>query len=579
MARPISGKIMEDNIWVKQANGSYYCYNRKRVWEDGRVKTVSKKLLGKSDTKGGELQPTRGKRSPVATASTQSMSEDVHVNASRQHTGMMDIIDYIGKISGIDDDLYSITDCPTAEKIISIARYIVGTDGQTFPGIEEWMLTHPVPYVYPITEDVYLNLFNDIGLDESLRQSFFKCRFAREPDLVLLVAYDSSTENSVSKNPEARLGMNKDHNGKPAVKILVLYSLHTRRPLAFFKQPANVPDIISIQNVISQLKALGAKNVAIITDNGFTSDDNLGAILHSKHHSLTRVKTNRVWIKKEIDEHEDELNLASNIMRNDLGVKGITIKLKRRFSYIRTYKSTKKSLKAGERDYFEKTVYLHIYRDTCRKEKEDKDFISELLDIEKLIQRGEILSEYAASLRDKYLNVEQNGEEIIVVRNNKAIDDACRNNGIFALVSDYFKDTNEALGLYRKREWIEDFYERLKQNADGDTSRTGDADKLYGRLFVQFIAMSYIEELHEMLRRMKEKLGVPNGNPEHDIKENLDKEKELKQWLKHRSLYRILKWFDAHDTIEVSPNIKKVRWSTEVIARDMLFLKLLGMFE
>ena len=568
---------MEDTIWVKQANGSYYCYNRKRVWEDGRAKTLSKKLLGKSDEKGGELQPTRGKSQSAAPKPDKPQPEGSSVNASRKHTGMMDIINHIGSVSGIDDDLYAITDRPTAEKIISVARYIVGTDGQTFPGIEEWMLTHPVPYAYPITEDVYLNLFSDIGFDESLRQSFFKCRFDREPDLVLLVAYDSSTENSVSKNPEARIGMNKDHNNKPALKVLVLYSLRTRRPLAFIKQPANVPDVVSIQNALSQLKALEVKNVAIITDSGFTSDDNLGAILHSKNHSLTRIKIDRTWVKKEIDKHENELCLARNIMKCDINVKGITLKIKRHFSYIHIYKSTMKSLKAGDRDSFEKTVYLHIYRDTNRKEKEDRDFISLLLDIEELIHEGQPLSEHAEAIKDRYLIVSENDGEIIIERNNEAIDDACAYNGIFALVSDYFKDTNEALTLYRKREWIEDYCERMKQGADGDTSRTGDADKSYGRLFVQFIAMSYIEEFHELLRSINEKLGKPNGDPNHDTKDTLNKEKELKSWLKHRSLYRILKWFDAHDTTEVSNNIKKTRWNTETVARDKLLIKLLGM--
>ena len=53
---------MEDRVWVQQSNGSYYCYLRKRVWENGNAKVIEKKLLGKSDVKGGELKPTRKKR-------------------------------------------------------------------------------------------------------------------------------------------------------------------------------------------------------------------------------------------------------------------------------------------------------------------------------------------------------------------------------------------------------------------------------------------------------------------------------------------------------------------------------------
>jgi hypothetical protein len=45
MARPVTGKIMEDRLWVKQKNGTWYCYERKRVWEDGKAKNISKTLL------------------------------------------------------------------------------------------------------------------------------------------------------------------------------------------------------------------------------------------------------------------------------------------------------------------------------------------------------------------------------------------------------------------------------------------------------------------------------------------------------------------------------------------------------
>ena len=574
---------MEDKVWVLQSNGSYYCYLRKRVWENGNAKVIEKKLLGKSDVKGGELKPTRKKR-PAGTGNAlianntpvSSLSETESMCATRMHTGMMDIIDFIGRISGIDEDLYAVTDKPTADKIISLARYIVATDGATFPGIEEWMLTHPVPYVYPITEDVYLNLFHDVGLDETLRQSYFKCRFEREPDLMLIVAYDSSTENSVSKNPEARVGMNKDHNGKTAVKILVLYSLRTRRPLAFIKQPANVPDIISIEDALNQFKALGIKNVAVVTDGGFSSDDNLGEILHSKNHSLTRVKINWNWVKKEIDAHTEELRSASSIMPTDLNVKGVTVSLTRTFSYVRTYGSTKKSLAAGDRDTFRKRVYLHLYYDTSRKETEDRELMSDLLDIKELIEKQEPLSESAQKLKDQFLDVRERAGKITVTLRNKEIDDACRYNGVFALISTYFKDPNESLEIYRKREWIEDYFERFKQNADGDTSRTGNPDKLNGRMFMQFIAMSYVEELHERLRQLKASLGIKNGDPSHDTKANLDAEKALKYWLKHRSAYRTMKWFDAHETVNVSSEIRKVRWNTDTIARDKLFLNLLG---
>ena len=577
MSRPVTGNVSKSHLWIKQKDGSYYCYERQRIWKDGKDITT-KKLLGKADVKGGELRPTRKKR--LAVSAGESVRECPtggradRIQASRKHTGMMDIIDYIGKASGIDEDLKNSTDLPTAQKILSLAQYIVGTDGATFPGIEEWMLTHPVPYEFPITEDVYGELFEDIGRDETLRQTFFKRRLEREEDLVLAVAYDSSTETSVSKNPEARLGMNKDHNGKTSIKIIGLYSLRTRRPLIYGKQPANIPDVISIKNVLEQFTALGVKKVLLVTDGGYSSDENLGEIFHAQDHTLTRVKIGWKWVRDEIDRRMQELQSVLNIMETDVYVKGITVSLTRNFKYKRIRGSAKKKLSAGDYDTFRRKVFLHIYYDTERKESEDREFMGSLMEIKSLLESGQELNEQARGLADKYFIIDE--YKGTVRFDEKKIEQSCRHHGVFALLSDYCKTANEALGLYRKREWIEDYFERFQQNADGNTSRTGNPENLAGRLFVQFIAMCYIEDLHERIRTLKTELAKKTGDSTHDTKDNMDREKDLKNWLKKRSMFRILKWFDADETVEVSSEIRKRRWSTEMVERDRLFLKLLG---
>jgi hypothetical protein len=141
MPRKATGKVMVDKIWVEQKNGTWYCYERRRVWEDGQTKTIGKRLIGKSDERGGELRPTRPKRPPKPEG--EGVGEAPEVTASREHTGMCDILEFIGSDSGIDEDLLAVTDEATAKKLISVSRFLVGTDGATLPSIEEWQNTHP----------------------------------------------------------------------------------------------------------------------------------------------------------------------------------------------------------------------------------------------------------------------------------------------------------------------------------------------------------------------------------------------------------------------------------------------------
>ncbi len=144
------------------------------------------------------------------------------------HVGMMDIIQHIGSVSGIDDAVYVSTDTATAQKIISLARYLLATNGQTLPGIQTWQFNHPLPYARGISEDVYHDLFVNIGFDESLQQNFFRerCSMLGEHDAI---AYDSSTISTYSERQnEARYGYNKAEDGLRTITLLTLYSIESR---------------------------------------------------------------------------------------------------------------------------------------------------------------------------------------------------------------------------------------------------------------------------------------------------------------------------------------------------------------
>ena len=103
--------------------------------------------------------------------------------------------------------------------------------------------------------------------------------------------------------------------------------------------------------------------------------------------------------------------------------------------------------------------------------------------------------------------------------------------------------------------------------------RVWDPDTLRGRMFVQFVALCYYEYLSEQVRQMKAALGVPNGDPVHDLKKNLDLESKLKIWLNNTPLYLQLQWFDVVETVEISSALRTRRFSTEVTLRDQLYLE------
>ena len=591
MPAKASNEVKTRIIHSQQKNGDIYVLERTTLYDSEKKynKVLSTKLISKIP-KGTEIPiPTRPKRDKISNDRKNvpngslkklvSSSSD-KVVASRKRVGMMNIIDHIGKTSGIDDALYASTDVGTAQKIISVARYLLATNGQSLPGIATWQYNHPLPYTEGISEEVYHRLFNEVGLDESLQQSFFKSRC----DMLnggAGIAYDSTTYSTYSENQlEARYGFNKASDGLKTVKYLALYSIEHRQPIAFTKQPGDLPDVLTIGNALNQLLALGVSGAEIITDNGYYSEQNISEMYQAHFDFITLAKTGLKWIKSEIDDHYNDMDKLSNVCPYDPTTHGITVMLMRDFIKIRKYANKKSRAAQGDEEIFSRRVYLHIFFNASRKVDEDQSFERDLLSLKEKLENGmsiDDLNDAAQKKVKKYFVIRTWGKKTIISINEKACAQAKKYHGYFVLVSNGEKDTFKALSKYRKREHIEDYFRSSKQHADSMRIRVWDADTLRGRMFVQFISLCYYEYLSECVRKMKLSLGVPNGDHNHDLKQNLDLEKKLKSWLDNTPIYLQLQWFDAIEGVEISTSLHFKRWTTEMTKRDKMYAEKLGL--
>ena len=239
MTRKASGKQQVLTIKRKRPNGEIYVYERVSEYNPDKryYVQVSSKLIGKILPGETEIIPTRPKKN------SKKKNEENSKQATRNNVGLTSILDWIGKESGIDDDLYNSTDRGTAQKILSIVRYWLANPDKAIPQIEEWQITHEVPYEDGVSTDACYDLMKDIGQDVSIQQKYFKYRAASSSSKTS-VAVDSTTIYSYSENlNDVRFGFNKDKNGLPTVKLLTLFSLENHQPIAFIRQPGNIPDV------------------------------------------------------------------------------------------------------------------------------------------------------------------------------------------------------------------------------------------------------------------------------------------------------------------------------------------------
>jgi hypothetical protein len=164
MPAKASGEIKIRTVHQTQKNGDIYVIERQTQYDPVKKYNVvlSSRIIGKIPKGRKTVIPTRPKRRKEEKVS--NLPVPVHaLSATRRKAGMMDIIDYIGKSSGIDDAVYGSTDQGTAQKILSLSRYLLATNGQSFPGITAWQYTHLLPYEYGLSEDVYHGLFEQVG--------------------------------------------------------------------------------------------------------------------------------------------------------------------------------------------------------------------------------------------------------------------------------------------------------------------------------------------------------------------------------------------------------------------------------
>jgi len=568
MARPFSGKSHVGENRITRKNGITYVYERTTQYnqETRKTMTTSTKLIGKIMPGETEMVATRH-RKPNGYSRADSA-------ATRRHVGLTSILEWAGRESNIDQDVKGSFSSGDAAKILSIARYWLGADGNTLPRLEGWQLTHELPYPYGISEDVYGELFKSLGCNEGGIQGYFMSRASRLSTKPV-IAHDSTTISTYSQNQhEARRGFNKDRDGLDTIKLLTLYSVKDEEPIAYAKQPGNVPDVICIDNAIEQFKCFDIDRPLVTTDTGYCSKQNLCELCRRNMKFLTLVDTDLKIARMAVDSLRGKLESMGATCPFDCHVSGAMMTATHEFSFKR--ERSRNGVAAGEVEKFSRRLYLHAFKSSGLKDKHELAFRQKLMELKRQVEEG--VADFTEAARERiaeYLVCPRAGRggKLHVSFNEEACAKARECMGYFVLVSNTPMEVFEALENYRLRERIEELFQDEKGSVDGRRPRLWYPDALRGRMFVQFVALCYRCFIVKKIREVKNILGKEDGQK---TAKRLELEKSLLNWLKQRSLAQIFDWFDCLEETTVKTEAGVRRWTTESVARDRLFLELLG---
>lgn len=572
MSRTASGKPKVTRIERRQANGDIYIYDVTTLYnpEKRYNEHISSKLLGKIPAGESEMVPTRPRKNPKMAVA----------DAARKTVGAMDILAWIGRESGIDDDLLNSADKGTAQKVISIARFWMANPDRSIRRIEEWQIDHQLPYEAGLSEDTCYSLMKALGQDISVSQNYFSHRASRAPSRAS-VAVDTATISSYSEHlNDVRFGYNKDSNGLAAVKLLTLFSIEDHQPVAFLRQPGNIPDVISVLNAVKQLSVLGMEKPLVVLDGGFFSEDDILAFIQSHTKFLMRGRLDGRWILPELKKAAGSMEMPSDICPYDPDVYGVTQRISHVFGWER--QRTRGGVNKGDAVSKEHRIYLHFYLDAEKARIHKSMLIDDVQKVRQQLERGvdmSLLTEAEQRVASKFLIIRDTKKRSAVRLNDEAILEETRYYGCFVLLSNEKMDTFKALREYRLREKTEEGFRIDKQYNDAHVTRSKSSAALEGRFFCQFVAYGYEEFFQNAINDVRSRLAIPTGDPAHDNSKTFKKEKALLNWLNKMSVAKLFDWFDAIQETTVSTTIGKKRWRTETVERDRFFLQCLGVIK
>ena len=284
-----------------------------------------------------------------------------------------------------------------------------------------------------------------------------------------VLAVESSTVDTYGAGQiEARHGFSKESNNLPSVKLLTIMEVNSLQPLAFHAQPGNVPDVLSIKNTLKQLDCLMERTPLVVTDCGFTSEENLLDFVRHSIPTLTRMKLSTSWIREAFDEIKEEITKHANACPFDTFTFGVTKTVKHEFQILR--QRTRGQYRMGDVQILPRNLHIHFFYDDEKATADRATFRSELKQLKGLVENGETLNKAGQQKVERFFFVKETSKGKVVEFNDEAIHEYQTGHGFFVLISNTEKNTWEALRYYRLREKIEELFAAQKHSMVGRLS-------------------------------------------------------------------------------------------------------------
>ncbi len=327
MARPRSGVEHVGRRTETLPNGTRYIYERRTLYDPDTKKTrvLGCRLIGKILPGETEIVPTRPKK--PSTRKTLLAAKGKKATAKVESTLLSQLLERLGKESGIDLDLLAFLSGPDARKAISLARFWLVTEGAALSGMDFWQKMHP-SCASPVTEEETVELFETLGGSGSGVWEYFSARARELRSDDCLILETSVTACHPGHLPDVREGFDGETSGLPYYCVLTLLS--GGEPVAFACQPASHSE--PALRALEDLRSLCALRPLIVSDKGCYAEKILRQYSQLGVDFLSLADIRRPWIAGPLRDCESRFNAYRAISPDNCSLRGFRLVGERDFS-------------------------------------------------------------------------------------------------------------------------------------------------------------------------------------------------------------------------------------------------------
>ena len=156
--------------------------------------------------------------------------------------------------------------------IMTLAMFPILTKW-SYAQVERWQSYTKTPSVRVLSSSFITRLTQSVT--DNHRMTFLKQRVMRQKPKAVL-ACDSTTRSAYGRClADIRWGKNKDNEALENTLEVVVYSLDSHEPIYYRTFGGNESDSRTLHTIIKDLQKLGCKDLLVIFDRGYESEDNI----------------------------------------------------------------------------------------------------------------------------------------------------------------------------------------------------------------------------------------------------------------------------------------------------------------